>query len=53
MKALDRINRTIADETGQPLSKVKDDTDRNFWMSAEEAKAYGLVSRIIERIDMA
>ncbi|MDZ4741671.1 MAG: ATP-dependent Clp protease proteolytic subunit [Alphaproteobacteria bacterium] len=53
LKALDRINRTIADETGQPLSKVKDDTDRNFWMSAEEAKAYGLVSRIIERIDMA
>ena len=53
LKALDRINRTIADETGQPLSKVKDDTDRNYWMSAEEAKAYGLVSRIIERIDMA
>ncbi len=53
LKAQDRINRTIADETGQPLSKVKDDTDRNFWMSAEEAKAYGLVSRIIERIDMA
>jgi len=53
LKAQDRINRTIADETGQPLSKVKDDTDRNFWMSAEEAKAYGIVSRIIERIDLA
>jgi ATP-dependent Clp protease protease subunit len=53
LKALDRINLTIAEETGQPLSKVKDDTDRNFWMSAEEAKAYGLVSRIIERIDLA
>ena len=53
LKAQDRINRTISDETGQPLSKVKDDTDRNFWMSAEEAKAYGLVSRIIERIDLA
>jgi ATP-dependent Clp protease protease subunit len=53
LKAQDRINRTIADETGQPLSKVKDDTDRNFWMSAEEAKAYGIVSRVIERIDLA
>jgi ATP-dependent Clp protease protease subunit len=53
LKAQDRINRTISDETGQPLSKVKDDTDRNFWMSAEEAKAYGIVSRIIERIDLA
>ena len=53
MKAQDRINRTIAEETGQPLSKVKEDTDRNFWMSAEEAKAYGLVTRIIERVDMA
>ncbi len=53
LKAQDRINRVISDETGQPLSKVKDDTDRNFWMSAEEAKAYGLVSRIIERIDLA
>ena len=53
MKAQERINRTIAEETGQPLSKVKEDTDRNFWMSAEEAKAYGLVTRIIERVDMA
>ena len=53
LKAQERINRTISDETGQPLSKVRDDTDRNFWMSAEEAKAYGLVSRIIERIDLA
>lgn len=48
-----RINKTIADETGQPLSKVKEDTDRNFWMGPDEAKAYGLVSRVIERIDLA
>ena len=43
----ERINRTIARETGQPYEKVVTDTDRNFWMSAEEAIAYGLVSRII------
>lgn len=51
LKMHGRINRTIADETGQPLSKVQNDTDRNFWMGADEAKAYGLVSRVIERID--
>ena len=53
LQAQERINRTIAEETGQPFSKVVEDTDRNYWMSAEEAKAYGLVSRIIERIDLA
>jgi ATP-dependent Clp protease protease subunit len=51
LKMLDRINRTIAHETGQPLSRVQNDTDRNFWMSAEEAKTYGLVGRVIERVD--
>jgi ATP-dependent Clp protease protease subunit len=51
LKMHDRINRTIANETGQPLSRVQNDTDRNFWMSAEEAKTYGLVGRVIERMD--
>lgn len=53
LKMHERINRTIAAETGQPFSKVVTDTDRNFWMSAEEAKAYGIVARIIERVDLA
>lgn len=53
LKMQERINRTIADETGQPIAKVREDTDRNFWMSAEEAKAYGIVGRVIERIDQA
>lgn len=47
VKMRERLNRTMARETGQPYEKVVADTDRNFWMSAEEAKAYGLVSRII------
>lgn len=47
MKMQERINRTIASETGQPYERVVADTDRNFWMSAEEALAYGLVSRIV------
>jgi ATP-dependent Clp protease protease subunit len=47
LKMQARLNRTIARETGQRYEKVVADTDRNFWMSAEEAMAYGLVSRIV------
>ncbi|QQP90906.1 ATP-dependent Clp protease proteolytic subunit [Skermanella sp. TT6] len=43
-----RINEIIARETGQPLEQVEKDTDRNYWMSAEEAKDYGIVSRIVQ-----
>ena len=42
-----RINQLISEETGKPLAKVEKDTDRDFWMSAEEAREYGLISRII------
>ncbi|KGM35333.1 ATP-dependent Clp protease proteolytic subunit [Inquilinus limosus] len=45
-----RLNEIISRETGQPLEKVERDTDRNYWMSAEEAKDYGLVGKIIETI---
>lgn len=44
----ERLNRIIARETGQALEKVEKDTDRNYWMMAEEAKAYGIVTHIIE-----
>ena len=42
-----KINRLIADETGQPMEKVEKDTDRDYWMNGEEAVAYGLLSRVI------
>jgi ATP-dependent Clp protease protease subunit len=45
------LNRVIARETGQPLERVIKDTDRNFWMTAEEARDYGLVTHVIERAD--
>jgi ATP-dependent Clp protease protease subunit len=45
----ERLNRIFAGATGQPLEKVARDTERNHWMSAEEALAYGLVGRIVER----
>jgi ATP-dependent Clp protease, protease subunit len=46
-----RINRLIADETGQPIDKVEKDTDRDYWMNAEEAVSYGLLSRVIKTRD--
>jgi ATP-dependent Clp protease protease subunit len=42
-----RLNETFALETGQPLEKITRDTERNYWMSAEEAVTYGLASRVI------
>ena len=42
-----RLNEILAAQTGQPLEKVERDTDRNFWMSAAQAKEYGLVGHVI------
>jgi len=47
IKMRERLNRLFARETGHPYEKIAKDTDRNYWMSAEEAIAYGLVSRVI------
>ncbi len=47
LKARERLNQLIAERTGQPLEKVKQDTDRNHWMSPEEAKKYGIVGKVI------
>jgi ATP-dependent Clp protease protease subunit len=47
IKMRDRVNRMIAKETGQPIDRIVKDTQRNYWLSAEEAIDYGLVSRII------
>ncbi|OQY27732.1 MAG: ATP-dependent Clp protease proteolytic subunit [Candidatus Cloacimonetes bacterium 4572_55] len=49
MKA--RLNRLIAKETGQTYKKVSEDSDRNFWLSAEEAIEYGIASRVIQSAD--
>jgi ATP-dependent Clp protease, protease subunit len=51
LKMRERINRLIARETGQSYDKIVRDTERNFWMSAEEAKAYGIISRIVNKAD--
>ena len=49
IRTRERIAAVIARETGQPMSRVAVDIERDFWMSTEEAIAYGLVSRVIER----
>ena len=46
-KMNERLNRIFAEATGQQVDKIAKDTDRDYWLSAEEAKAYGLVSRIV------
>ncbi|MEO0753900.1 MAG: ATP-dependent Clp protease proteolytic subunit [Pseudomonadota bacterium] len=47
IKMRERLNTIFAVATGQPLAKIKEGTDRDFWMSAEEAVDYGLVGKIV------
>jgi len=44
-----RMNEILAKHTGQPLKKVEQDTDRNFFMSAEESQKYGIIDEVIEK----
>lgn len=45
-----RINQLIANETGQPLDRVAQDTDRDYWMTVEEAVEYGIVGKVISSV---
>jgi ATP-dependent Clp protease protease subunit len=47
----ERLNRIFAAATGQPLDRIKQDTDRDYWMMAEEAREYGLVGAIVTSLD--
>jgi ATP-dependent Clp protease protease subunit len=44
----DRLNAIVAAQTGQPIEVVKRDTDRDYWLDAQEAISYGLISRVVE-----
>jgi len=48
IKLKDKVNRILANHTGQSLEKVEKDTDRDFYLSAEEAKEYGLIDEVIK-----
>ncbi len=48
IKMRERLIREIASETGQPYERVVNDTERNFWMGAEDAVKYGLVTKVVK-----
>ncbi len=47
VKMKEKLNKILSDHTGQPLGKVEKDTDRDFYLTAEEAKKYGLIDEVI------
>jgi ATP-dependent Clp protease protease subunit len=51
IKMRERLNQIIATETGQPVERVRKDTERNYWMSASEAVDYGLACKIVSSIE--
>ena len=51
VKTRSRINQLIAEETGQPVDKVAQDTDRDYWMTVDEALSYGIVNKIVNSIE--
>lgn len=50
LKMRDKLNGILAERTGQPLERIEKDTDRDYFMTAEEAKEYGLIDRVIEKV---
>ena len=50
IKTKARINKIISEETGRPLEQVEKDTDRDYWMSVDEAIEYGIVNKVITSI---
>ncbi|WP_311283514.1 ATP-dependent Clp endopeptidase proteolytic subunit ClpP [Paenibacillus macerans] len=53
LKMRDKLNHILAERTGQPLERIEKDTDRDYFMSAIEAKEYGLVDQVIEKVNPA
>jgi len=49
LKTREQLNRILADQTGQPLEKIQRDTERDYYLSADEAKEYGLVDQVIAK----
>ncbi len=49
VKLKGKVNQLLAKHTGQPITKIEKDTDRDFWLNAEEAKEYGVIDEIIKK----
>lgn len=50
LRMRDKLNQILAERTGQPLSRIEKDTDRDYFMTATEAMEYGIVDKVIERV---
>jgi ATP-dependent Clp protease protease subunit len=48
LKTKDRMNRMLSENTGRPLEKIKQDVERDYFMTALEAKEYGIIDEVIE-----
>ena len=49
LKTRDQLNRILAERTGQPLEKIQADTERDYFMSADEAQTYGLIDQVLAK----
>ena len=49
LKTKEKLNRILSERTGQPIEKIENDTERDYFMSAEEAKEYGLIDEVITK----
>jgi ATP-dependent Clp protease, protease subunit len=48
LRMRDRLNKLLSDHTGQPLEKIEKDTDRDYFMTADEAKEYGIIDKVLD-----
>jgi ATP-dependent Clp protease, protease subunit len=53
IKTREKLNRILSERTGKPLETIERDTDRDNFMSAEEAREYGIIDKVIERTDLS
>lgn len=51
LKMRDSLNKILAERTGQPLERIEKDTDRDYFMTAAEAQEYGLIDKVIEKVN--
>ena len=49
LKTREQLNKILADRSGQPLDKIQNDTERDYYMSADEAATYGLIDKVIDK----
>jgi ATP-dependent Clp protease protease subunit len=49
LKTREQLNKILADRTGQPLDRIERDTERDYYMSAEESREYGLIDQVISK----